>query len=366
MRNRPVMRLALAGWLAAAAAAAARGIPVYREYTLPISFADESTAEFAAAEVGAPDLAARRELRDAPSREALLGKETLLDLGLRAAPARGDAAPVPGKLSPPVAAERRRGSKDKDDRNWLAGSLTLPTLGQTASNAAAAVIAPGTKESSRGWLADEMAKGTALPETPQEQWRQELQGPDPYARDPASAAAAAGDGQPAAPGSAPISESAVKRNVQARTAPAAQDSGLSAASWPARTDLGGTGMPRDSAPAAGGMNQTRQLIAEYTGGARPDFAALRAALVQGQPISSGGDKSAATASFGAPPASGFGRATFSGTPASQGSSWQGGWRGAGVGSTLTPSAEPLPAPAVPATTPPRPAAASGGYKPAWY
>ena len=358
MRNRPVMRIALAGWLAAAAVAAARGLPVYREYTVPISFADEPAAEFAAAEVGAPDLAARRELRDAPSREALLGKEMLLDLGLRAAPARGDAAPVPGKLSPPVAAERRRGSKDKDDRNWLAGSLTLPTLGQTASNAAASVIAPDAKESARGWLADEVAKASGLPETPQEQWRQELQGPDPFARDPA---AAAGDGRSGTSDPAPPSASAVKRNLQARTAPAAQDSGrAAAAAWPARTDLGGTGLPRESASAAGGMNQTRQLIAEYTGAARPDFAALRNALVQGKPLASGGgDKSAISAG-------GFGTATFGGTPSSPSSSWQGGWRGAGTGAALTPRTEPLPAPVVPASAAPRPAAASGGYKPAWY
>ena len=358
MRNRPVMRLALAGWLAAAAAAAARGIPVYREYTVPISFAAGSAADAAAAAVGAPDLAARRDLRDAPSREALLGKETLLDLGLRAAPARGDAAPVPGKLSPPVVAERRRGSKDKDDRNWLAGSLTLPTLGQTASNAAAAVIAPDAKESVRGWLADEVAKAAASPDSSQEQWLQELQGADPFARDPAAAALVAGAGSPAASGSAPPSESAVKRNMQAQTAPAAQDSGRAAA-WPARTDLGGTGLPRESASAAGGMNQTRQLIAEYTGAARPDFAALRNALVQGKPLASGGDKSAVSAG-------GFGAATFGGTPSSPSSSWQGGWRGAGTGAALTPRTEPLPAPVVPASAAPRPAAASGGYKPAWY
>ncbi len=358
MRNRPVMRLALAGWLAAAAAAAARGIPVYREYTVPISFAAGSAADAAAAAVGAPDLAARRDLRDAPSREALLGKETLLDLGLRAAPARGDAAPVPGKLSPPVVAERRRGSKDKDDRNWLAGSLTLPTLGQTASNAAAAVIAPDAKESVRGWLADEVAKAAASPDSSQEQWLQELQGADPFARDPAAAALVAGAGSPAASGSAPPSESAVKRNMQAQTAPAAQDSGRAAA-WPARTDLGGTGLPRESASAAGGMNHTRQLIAEYTGAARPDFAALRNALVQGKPLASGGDKSAVSAG-------GFGAATFGGTPSSPSSSWQGGWRGAGTGAALTPRTEPLPAPVVPASAAPRPAAASGGYKPAWY
>ena len=362
MRNRPVMRLALAGWLAAAAVAAARGLPVYREYTVPISFADEPAAEFAAAEVGAPDLAARRELRDAPSREALLGKEMLLDLGLRAAPARGDAAPVPGKLSPPVAAERRRGSKDKDDRNWLAGSLTLPTLGQTASNAAASVIAPDAKESARGWLADEVAKASGLPETPQEQWRQELQGPDPFARDPA---AAAGDGRSGTSDPAPPSASAVKRNLQARTAPAAQDSGRAAA-WPARTDLGGTGLPRESASAAGGMNQTRQLIAEYTGAARPDFAALRNALVQGKPVASSENKSAVPASFGAAPAGGFGRTAFGGSLSSQSQSWQGGWRGAGAGAGLAPRTEPLPAPVVPASAAPRPAAASGGYKPAWY
>ena len=363
MRNRPVMRLALAGWLAAAAVAAARGLPVYREYTVPISFADEPAAEFAAAEVGAPDLAARRELRDAPSREALLGKEMLLDLGLRAAPARGDAAPVPGKLSPPVAAERRRGSKDKDDRNWLAGSLTLPTLGQTASNAAASVIAPDAKESARGWLADEVAKASGLPETPQEQWRQELQGPDPFARDPA---AAAGDGRSGTSDPAPPSASAVKRNVQMRTAPAAQDPGRAAVAWPARTDLGGTGLPRESAAAAGGMSQTRQLLAEYAGAARPDFAGLRNALVQGQPVAAAGNPSAAAPSLGAAPAGGFGRAAFGGAPSSPGLAWQGGWRGAGAGAALTPRAEPLPAPVVPASAAPRPSAASGGYKPAWY
>ena len=362
MRNCPVMRLALAGWLAAAAAAAARGIPVYREYTVPISFADEPAAEFAAAETAAPDLAARRELRDAPSREALLGKEALLDLGLRAAPARGDAAPVPGKLTPPVAAERRRGSKDKDDRNWLAGSLTLPTLGQTASNAAAAVIAPDAKDSGRGWLADEVAKGGVLPETPQEQWLQELQGPDPFARD---SKAAAGDGKSGASGTASPSESAVMRNIQARTAPAAQDAGRPAASWPARTDLGGTGLPRESA-AAGGMNQTRQLIAEYGAGARPDFAALRNALVQGKPLASGENKAAPAASFGAAPAGGFGQAALGGSPSSQSPSWQGGWRGAGAGAVLAPRTEPLPAPVVPASAAPRPSTASGGYKPAWY
>ena len=366
MRNCPVMRLALAFWLAAAAAAAARGIPVYREYTVPISFADEPAAEFAAAAVGAPDLAARHALRDAPSRDVLLGKETLLDLSPLGLPARDAAAPVSGKPSPPVAAEPRRGSKDKNDRNWLAGSLALPTLGQTASNAAAAVIAPDAEESTRGWLVDEVAKAVALPETPQEQWLQELQGPDPFARDPAAAVLAARDGQPAAPGTAPISESAVKRNVQRRTAPAAQDPGRAAVAWPARTDLGGTGLPRESAAAAGGMSQTRQLLAEYAGAARPDFAGLRNALVQGQPVAAAGNPSAAAPSLGAAPAGGFGRATFGGAPSSPGLAWQGGWRGAGAGAALTPRAEPLPAPVVPASAAPRPSAASGGYKPAWY
>ena len=53
------MRFALAGWLAAAAGAAARPLPVYREYTVPITFALDPETPSAAADLAAPDLAAR-------------------------------------------------------------------------------------------------------------------------------------------------------------------------------------------------------------------------------------------------------------------------------------------------------------------
>ena len=363
------MRIALVGGLVGAAAAAARDIPVYREYTVPISFAAETDREFAAADVAAPDLAAGRELRDVQSREALLGKETLVDLGLGRAPAlRGDAAPVPGKLTPPATPERRRGGKKEDsDRNWLVSSLTLPTLGQTASNAAAAVIARDTRESSRGWLVDEVARASTAAETSQEQWRQEREGNDSYARESVAAAEAAADAKTLSPSAAPLAEAAAKRIAQARTAASGPDSRQTASSWSARA-AGGTGRSDwdPGSAAAGGMSQTRQLVAEYSAGGRPDFAALRASLVQATPTRSVGDSSLSANRFGSDPASGYGGSAFSGNPATLGASWQGGWRSAGSGSAALPRTEPLPAQNVPAAAAPRPAAASGGYKPAWY
>ena len=363
------MRIALVGGLVGAAAAAARDIPVYREYTVPISFAAEADREFAAADVAAPDLAAGRELRDGQSREAMLGKETILDLGLgRASAPRGDAAPVPGKLTPPAAPERRRGGKKEDsDRNWLVSSLTLPTLGQTASNAAAAVIARDNQESSRGWLVDDVARAATGAEMAQEQWRQEREGNDSYAREAVAAAEAAADAKTLSPSAAPLAEAAAKRIAQARTAAAGPDSGRPASSWSARAD-GGTGRSgwEPGSAAAGGMSRTRQLVAEYSAGGRPDFAALRASLVQAAPTRSVGDNSLSANRFGPDPASGYGHSTFSGNPATLGASWQGGWRSAGSGAAAPLRIEPLPAPIVPAAAAPRPAAASGGYKPAWY
>lgn len=362
------MRFALAGWLAAAAGAAARPLPVYREYTVPITFALDPETPSAAADLAAPDLAAHRELRDAPAREDLLGKETLLDLGqVRAASARGAAAPVPGKLTPPAAGERRGGTQENANRNWLAGSLALPTLGQTASNTASAVMGRDSRESSRGWLVDEVAKASGVPETPQDQWQQELENPNSYARESASPAPSAADARSSASGPAPLSDSAVKRNAQARNAPTLQDSEASAASWAVRAGGAPAGAARQTGGAeAGGMSQTRQILSELTGAARPDFAALRASLVQGNSVASGGDSASSAARFGMAPASQAGRSAFGVTPSSSGLSWQGGWHGTGLGGSALKMAEPIPAPVVPAASAPRPAMSSGGYKPAWY
>ena len=73
------MRAALACLLGAAGSAPGREVPVYREYTVPISFADEP-AERTVADAGAPDLAELRSIREIQAREALMGKETLLGL----------------------------------------------------------------------------------------------------------------------------------------------------------------------------------------------------------------------------------------------------------------------------------------------
>jgi hypothetical protein len=352
------MRIALAGWLAGAAAAAARDVPVYREYTVPISFADEAGSAFAADAAAAPDRVARRELRDGPSREVLLGRETILDLGQGFVAAGGASAPVPGKLTPPAADDRRRGAKPDSERNWLASSLALPTLGQTTSNAAAAAIARDPSDSSgRGWLVDEVAKAATGPETPQDQWMQELEGNEPFGREPVARPETTEEANPVASRAAPWGESAARRSTPGRNPLPGSESGRAAAAWPASAA---------GAAADGGLSQTRQLIAEYSGNARPDFAALRASLVQASPSASVGDNSLATGRFGPAPASGSGRSAFSGTPAASGSSWKGGWNAAGTGLAAPPRIEPLPAPVVPAAEASRTTPSGGGYKPGWH
>lgn len=361
------MRIALAGWLVGAAAVPARNLPVYREYTVPISFAAEADMAFAAADVAAPDLVAGRAFRDVQSREARLGKETLLDLGFsRGASGLGDSAPVPGKLTPPAAAARRRGSQADSGRNWLVSSLTLPTLGQTASNAAAPAIARDNPEASRGWLVDEVTKATTGPETPQEQWMQELEGNDPYAREAVYAPESAEDAKTLSPRAAPLADAAARRYVPVRNPLPGSEAGPAASPWSAAAARGESRSFRDSGEPGGGLSQTRQLIAEYSGGGRPDFAALRASLVQANPSVSVGDSSLSAARFGPAPASGYGRSTFSGPPAPLGASWRGGWNAAGAGNLAPTRIEPLAAPVVPAAAAPRPATSSGGYKPGWY
>ena len=151
MSNLHVMRAALAvGCAALAGAAAGRDVPVYRECTVPIAFYDEQ-GERASFGAVAPDLAALRTVKDAQAQAALLGKEAVVELDfVRGGSAFGAAAPVPGKLIPFGAEnEPRRSKSSKSDRNWLAKSLALPSLGQTETNAALAALSTDDDES--GW-----------------------------------------------------------------------------------------------------------------------------------------------------------------------------------------------------------------------
>lgn len=360
-----VMRIALAGGLAGAAAAAARDVPVYREYTLPISFADEADLAFAAAGDPAPDLAARRELRDTLSREALLGRETLLDLGLGLS---AGPASVPGKLTPPALPDAAGGTQPERSRNWLVESLTLPTLGQTASNAATAVMVREGNEPSRDWLVDEVAKAAAGSETTAEKWMQEQEASAPYALESGSAAPAAVEAKTLSPRAAPMAEAAAKRNAPEWSPLAGPDPRRVEATWPARTDLGGRESPRDTFGGSGGsLSQTRQIIADYVGSARPDFAALRATLVQADPSASIGGLAPATDRSGDLSASRFGLSSRESIPTAPSAAWQGGWRAeSGANASRPYQTEPVVAPIVPSEVAPRPSVSSGGYKPAWY
>ena len=153
------MRAALAGLLGCVLGAPGREIPVYREYTQPISFygEDGEREEFHAAGL---DQSMLRSLKDAQAREGMMGRETLLEMTMVSGdPVFGKSA-APAGMGMPIASgagEGGRRKKDGDGQNWLAKSLVLPSLGQTPTNAAMTAMSAGGKESSWGWLAGEVA-----------------------------------------------------------------------------------------------------------------------------------------------------------------------------------------------------------------
>ena len=387
------MRVALVCLLGCAAGAPGREVPVYREYTRPILFYDETGAQ-AGIEGGAPDLRALRALRDSQARETMMGKETMLDLAF------GSGGSVFGKPAPlagsPASASgdgddvRRR--KDESGRNWLAKSLALPSLGQTSSNAALTAMSASEGESRWGWLADEVADRAEVAEEAL---------PEPEEFNPMAAQEAA------LSGGIPPTETARKDS-----APATDDDKAAADPFPARADpgqkpsdraaertaasvrdlAGGDGLASATmqsyrAPSAvAEMTQTRQMLSEFSGVSRPDFASLRQSLGLSAGAAAGGAERAAdrpapdfsSLPGGAPGRSGWNNAFSSGSglPAGGGSpgisSWQGGWSaqsaGGGSPSRFGLPADPVPAAVSPASAraAPRPGASSGGSKPGWY
>mgnify|MGYP001765199317 CR=1 FL=1 len=373
------MRTALACLLGCAGGAPGRDVPVYREYTVPISFATESE-EQTVADAAAPDLAALQTFRDVQTREALMGKEALLQLGLvGGSSAFNGSAPVPGKLSPPaVGADGRRGKKNNSGDNWLVKSLSLPALGQTTSNAATSVMTAEQNGSGWGWLVDEVANASDGGAAKQEEWRPETAESNPFLRDRTDLSSQA-DRADALPADALAGEN----SAAAWHAPARADfPGRETAGSDPSADFAAPISYRTSADVAGGMSQTRELIAEFSENARPDFASLRESLVS---VSAGGAKNEdplPADRMGLDRSSSFqgllsagGGSGFSSSAASMRSgtepSWRGEWSASRVESSVLPApASPLQAPKsrpVPASVgSTRPNLSSGGYKPAWY
>ena len=367
------MRAALACLLGAAGSAPGREIPVYREYTVPISFADEPGAR-TLADAGAPDLAELRSIREIQARDALRGKETLLGLTFSGGSSVfNKQEPVPGKMAPPTGGDDGRRSKKNDTgQNWLVKSMQLPALGQTASNTATTVLSADENESGWGWLVDEVAKSSGDAVSPEDEMRSETDGSNPFLRDRAAALAQAGNAEALPNNSFPNERVVPDRYSPNRNALSGPEPGRPDRSGQALADFSAPKDYRVSEAAAGGMSQTREILAGFTGGARPDFASLRESLVGAAAEPSAGEK-IVPSNLGAERSSGEIRLSdgSGGVPtrSGAGASWRGGWgNSSGEASVLprleTPAATPIPA-ATPVGTS-RPGFSSGGYKPAWY
>ncbi|NCA83361.1 MAG: hypothetical protein EOM72_11570 [Opitutae bacterium] len=368
---------------------------MHREYTRPIAFYGEQ-GERAALDEAAPDLMALQSVMDARAQEGLMGKETLLELTFGSGGSVfAKQAPLAGPVSPAAGggeAGTRRRKPDGSERNWLVKSLTLPHLGQASGNAAMSAMSSGAKESSWGWLADEVASQANAPEallenlSPEEEFN------------PAAAE------KKARTGGATPSESvrAGSRKEGAAPEPA------NAASFPARTEVGQKPSDRAAERTAasaldlsGGtraasasmhsyrssgsvaeMSQTRQMIAELSAGARTDLASLQASIRDGGPIDSGSgsDRLAARRALsdfspragegGGAWRGADGRSTIGSGLASGGAPgptlWQGGWSAQNAGGSGLSRFDSRSAPTPPAMSPaaarghPRPGASSVG------
>ena len=390
MRLIVILTAALGCGLGWAPGARGGAVPVYREYTREIAFYDDE-GHLAGYGGAAPDMLALRELRDAKAQEGMLGKETLLEVsfGHGTTLIRRE-TPVAGKHTPPAreGGERRRGKKEDPDRNWLAKSLTLPSLGQTSSNAATTAIGGEEEpESGWGWLADELAAAPAadaqalLETASPEEEVQMLSSPEARLNRPGPI--------PAGKGGAATGEKS------GAAAPAAGER-ADAALWNSPGDVRPEGPDRSAPPAVAEMSQTRQMIADISAEARKDLGPWRGSAGADAPSASlgradarsparlpGGWSSAPRADLAAPWGGGRGAAapsvSFRGVgrnaaalPAPAGAGgWQGTWKSQSGFTPGVPIRFGLPAVAVPAPAPAaretaRPQPSSGGYKPAWY
>lgn len=401
MRKGEIMRAALAGLLGCALGAPGREIPVYREYTQPISFYDEDgeREEFHAAGL---DQSMLRALKDVRAQEGMMGRETLLEMTLVAGDSVFGKSAAPSGMGMPTAGGGEASSgrkKDGASQNWLAKSLVLPSLGQMPTNAAMTAISAGAKESSWGWLAGEVA-GQGGPEDPVAQMLEQeegeaLAGMGSGSKDEENPYLAAREATRKADEKQDILDAPAafpdEGGEEQKPSVRATDRGVASGREMQGGERTASATMKDyrSTPVRVEMGQTRQLLAEYSAGARPDFAQMREALGAAVMAGSGGGPGERPAA--APPkALDFSVAGLKSemgkkaTPAAAwgvggGASsavsapgWQGGWnaqRGGadsrtaqfGGGYDPVPLANPVAKP-----DPARSGPASGGYKPAWY
>jgi hypothetical protein len=401
MKRCDVIPGALACLFGCVACAAGGDIPVYREYSQPILLYDEG-GEQVDSSAAAPDQVALRLMRDAQAQEAMMGKETLFDLGFkdRASVLSGQMPPR-AMAAPMTGGQENRRRQDESGRNWLAKSLSLPSLGQTTTNAAASAMSAGAQESDWGWLADAVAEGqpgdpATSPEDPQFEDEYNPMGPKNAGR-PDGANAYQGDRAAQSEKEKTEKEQATsaafpeRDNQGQKPSDRATERGNASARDLQRGDgVASTTMQshRTDSPVAE-MSQTRQMIADLSAGAQPDFASMRESLLSSpsslesapqsgteqsqiqRPGMEFPSRSVGTTSWG-----GFGNSQASGpVPAeisSPGSSWKGGWSAQNADGSLLSRfgaySNPMPVSVAPPATRGdlRPGTPSGGYKPGWY
>ena len=390
-----LVRLAMAGlWLGGAAGAAGRDIPVYREYSRPIAFYDDQGELIGNGK--APDVHARRALRDAPAQENLLGKETLLDIAFPAGSFLRDSAAPKLSQPDPAAMEqnsyRRRNRREGASRNWLAGSLSLPSLGQTSSNAAASALGMAEEESNWGWLAGDVAAREEERQMGAEAFNSQ-EDPDAAAEQMRLTERAKEDapGQHLEiPGEAKVNPGARARSdtekkaedPDVRRPPSAALPGMGDGKSPG--EVGMVRAPADS--GAGDMSQTRRLLAEISSQVRPPAYTTMQGSPEGLPAFSESKSPAAPpqaafrGSYSRPDTTfspGIGSPTLSAGSGfagvkPRGGSWHGEWQAQPASDSLSSyisthsgsTAVKFPAPTVRGNL--KPTFTSGAPRPGWY
>ena len=381
-------------------------IPVYREYSCPIQLYDDRGGR-TSFDGEAPDRLAWQLLRDTQAQDGLMGREAPLGLdfksgesvfGLMSRVSVGGPQPLSARED----GDRRRSSDKASDRNWLMQSLSLPTLGDKASNTVGAAQS-GSKvvDTGWGWLADEVTGVAAggADQTANQDWTDGEAGgawsPDmrnPFTGQSGAATTERVAGIPSQQGPSGGKES----QAQERSVGLARDPvGGGARDGSQPMDFGQTNLKPDGvAPAP--MSQTREMLSDLLVSTKTDRmpwqdaadqrtarespigrggrpVGSQSAITRTEPFSRGGGESSWSSQHSPMTGSGGAGPTAPGSGAAPvfRANWQGGWNASpSLGSGL-PSyggrANPVPAPVAPPVTRAPPVfPANAGIKPGWY
>jgi len=394
MRSESVIQIIGSLLLLGAASLHAREIPVYREYTHAVQFYDDRGQVVTETSQG-PDRVALQSLRDSKAQEVYLGKDTILDFGFKSGNSVFSSERTPVSMPAPAMGggeETRRSRREPSGQNWLASSLSLPTLGQTASNAATATRSSGTEEPTGwGWLADEVSgqMDGDLP-LPEDMRLEEEMNPIR-----AQESALTGSSDPYTPSASPMrdmeqpdsmaSMGAFPDYDRAGSRPAEVDSydPSTAASreWSStRREEASSQKNYSALSPMSEQSQTRAMFSGWSVGARPDFSSVATVGTRQNTATMPSRMSSAYSSgmAGERSSGRWGHSTSTGVlpaggrPSTGPSSWRGGWSANPVGSGRSSSFQQLSDPVLNPVVPnssyerSRPSTSSGGYKPAWY